>query len=568
MAFTYSQAEQDAFNAAHPGQGTDAGLGTLSPEDQQMAAAIGMNPYDVQSWVTYGPHSGAWAMYGGSAPINGGWSDYLRRTSEGGAAEAARQSNGDGFGLGDFLMSVAPLAILGVGGMGLAGMLGEGAASAGLAGAGAAEAGGLSWLGNSGLATIPEAVAGMGAGTTAAAGGGLSWLGNEGLASIPEAVGSTQGGMFGAFNPGAVMDAAGSAAAYNPGAVLDAATAAAASGGGGAASLIPGFTNAQLVSGGLSLVGGLLSGNAAQGAAKTSADAQLEAARIAADAAKFRPVGVTTRFGQSQFQKDAQGNVIGAGYNLSPDVKAQQDQLMAASGGMLNQFTGSQATTAPMGQAAQSMFNLGQGYLTTDPQAQAAKYLADQKALLATGRERDLANLESRLMSQGRLGLATGGTSTGMMAANPEMEALRNAQLQQDLGLAAAATQGGMDYAKFGAGMVGSGGQMLRDMYGTQQAAYAPYQTALQGSQYLEGLGQNALTLGMDIGKTTSAASGNAGGLLAQGMTNAANTMQPSNAYSPWGAMLTGAGNTVANMSAQQNPTYDPSKFRLVPFGT
>jgi hypothetical protein len=327
-------------------------------------------------------------------------------------------------------------------------------------------------------------------------------------------------------------------------------------------------TGSQLLSGGASLLGGLLSGNAASGAAQTNANAQLEAARIAADAAKFRPVGVTTRFGQSQFQKDANGNVIGAGYNLSPDVKAQQDQLMAASGGMLNQFTGSQAATAPMGQAAQTMFGLGNNYLSTTPQQQAAKYMADQQALLATGRERDLTSLENRLLSQGRLGLATGGTSTGMMAANPEMEALRNAQKQQDLALAAQATQGGMDYARFGAGMVGSGGQMLRDQYGTQTAAYDPYKTAMGGAHYLEGLGQQPLTLGMDIGRQVTSGSAASGSLLAQGMQNAATTMQPANAFSPWGSLLAGGANMMnnyANQQQQQNQTMtiDPATGKV-----
>ena len=58
--------------------------------------------------------------------------------------------------------------------------------------------------------------------------------------------------------------------------------------------------SAALVMGGTSLLGGVLGGNASRDAANTSARAQLEAARIAAEAAKFRPVGVTTRFGASQ----------------------------------------------------------------------------------------------------------------------------------------------------------------------------------------------------------------------------------------------------------------------------
>jgi hypothetical protein len=91
-----------------------------------------------------------------------------------------------------------------------------------------------------------------------------------------------------------------------------------------------------MLSGGLQAVGGYLAGNAAQDAAKTSAQAQIEAARIAADAAKFKPVGVTTRFGQSQFTKDAQGNVVSAGYTMPPDIKAMQDSLIGAAPGMLS----------------------------------------------------------------------------------------------------------------------------------------------------------------------------------------------------------------------------------------
>lgn len=440
---------------------------------------------------------------------------------------------------------IAPVLALGGGLFGLGALGGLGAE----AGAGANSLYGLE-LGGEGVGVGASSV---GAGTGS---GGLSWLGNSGLSSISDAVSSMGSGATG------VAGTAGTAASYSPGAILDAAATAAASGGGSAASLIPGFTNAQLLSGGMQLVGGLLSGSAGQDAANTSANAQLEAARIAADAAKFRPVGVTTRFGSSNFTKDANGNVIGAGYTLSPELKAQQDQLMASSNGLLGQFTGSQLATAPMATAAQTMFGLGQGYLATDPQAQAAKYLADQQALLAAGRERDLTSLENRLLSQGRLGLATGGTSTGMMAANPEMEALRNAQKQQDLALAAQATQGGMDYAKFGAGMVGSGGDMLTSMYNTQSAAYKPYQTAIQGAQYLEGLGQQPLTLGMDIGRQVTAGSAASGGLLAQGMTNAAQTQQ-AGSYSPWGTALMAGGNMLGTMTQPQQQAAQQAQQQL-----
>lgn len=310
------------------------------------------------------------------------------------------------------------------------------------------------------------------------------------------------------------------------------------------------FTGSQLLSGGLSAIGGLLQGNAASNAAQTSADAQIRAAQIAADAARFKPVGVTTRFGTSQFTKDAQGNVTGAGYTMPADIRAMQDQLLGAAPGMLNQFTGSVAATAPMGTAAQRAMSLGNQYLATDPLAQAKKYYDEQQAVMATGRERDQANMLTGEFNRGTYGLATGGTSGGMMAANPRLEAMYNAQRQQDLGLAAAATQGGMDYAKFGAGMVGTGGDLLKSMYGTQSAAYSPFQTALSGAQTIEGLGQNALDMSVNIGKTASPAQ--SGQLLATGMLGAANTMQPANAYSPWGSLFSGAGNSIQNWQNQQ----------------
>jgi hypothetical protein len=310
-----------------------------------------------------------------------------------------------------------------------------------------------------------------------------------------------------------------------------------------------------LLSGGAQILGGVLSGNAAQDAAKTQAQAQLEAARIAADAAKFKPVGVTTRFGQSNFTKDAQGNVVGAGYALTPDVKAQQDKLMGMSNDMLSQYQNAPAAFAPMGAAGQRAMSLGNQYLATDPAAQAQKYMQEQQALLATGRERDTNQMLTGEFNRGTYGLSTGGTSTGMMGANPRLEALYNAQRQQDLGLAAQATQGGMDYAKFGAGMMDVGGALTRGMYQGQTAAYDPYKTALGGAQTIEGLGQNALDLGVNMGKVTSNAQ--SGMLLANGMNAAAQT-QANAAYSPWGTALMAGGNALNQMTQpqQQQPQY------------
>ena len=112
---------------------------------------------------------------------------------------------------------------------------------------------------------------------------------------------------------------------------------------------------AALVLGGASLLGGAMQGQSAERAAGTSAQAQLEAARIAADAARFRPVGITTRYGSSNFKTDAQGNVIGAGYNVSPELRAYQDRLQALTGGALTQAEMAQQQYAPLQQGAQGL---------------------------------------------------------------------------------------------------------------------------------------------------------------------------------------------------------------------
>jgi hypothetical protein len=315
------------------------------------------------------------------------------------------------------------------------------------------------------------------------------------------------------------------------------------------------LTQNGLLSTAATTAGAALNAQAAKDAAQAQADAQIRAAQIAADAAKFKPVGVTTGFGSSQFGFDANGNLTSAGYNLTPEMKAQRDALIGASTGMMGQFTGSQAATAPMADAAQRAMSLGQGYLNTDPQAQAAKYYADQMRLLEPGRADALAQLQAQMQAQGRGGFAIGGGVGGQGAANPQLQALYNAQLQQNNQLAAQATQGGMDYAKFGAGMVGTGGDLLSSMYGTQTAAFNPYKTALGGAQTVEGLGQNALNLGIDMGKTATTASANAGQLLGSGMSNAASTIGSTaqQVGSNWGNLLQGVGTNMANQQAQAN---------------
>lgn len=291
-------------------------------------------------------------------------------------------------------------------------------------------------------------------------------------------------------------------------------------------------------------IGGALEGGGeASSGARMAADQQREAAA----AAKFRPIGVTTGFGTSKFVRDAQGNLTEASYALTPEMQAQQRQLMGVSGGLLNQYQQSQQGLQPIGQAGQGLIGLGQGYLATTPQEQAQKFMAEQQALLAPARQSALSSLQNQQFQQGRTGLAIGG-GNGMMATNPEMAAYYNAIAQQDAQLAAQSTQGGMDYAKFGAGLVGTGGGLMGSMYDLQSQALSPYKTALGGAQTIEGLGQNAMDLGINIGAQGQAGQSTAASLL----SNAARTEMPANQYSPWSGLLSGMSSSLGGMGSAQ----------------
>jgi len=282
--------------------------------------------------------------------------------------------------------------------------------------------------------------------------------------------------------------------------------------GGGGTSNIP-----NLISGGLGTAGNLLQMQESREAAQR-AQARIDAETAAAKAsAAFRPIGMTTRFGTSQFQVDpVTGQLTSAGYTLSPEAKAQQDRFMALSQQGLTQAEQAQAQFAPLQTGAQRLFGLGNQYLAQSPEAVAQNYLNQQMALLQPGREQELANLQNRLQQQGRGGLAVAqGGAYG--ATTPELQALYNARAQQEAQLAANAQQYGQQQVAFGAGLLGTGAQTMGQYYGGQQAAYAPYTTAMGQVQGLEALGQQPFTLGAQLGQTASTAGARVGQLGLQG---------------------------------------------------
>jgi len=289
---------------------------------------------------------------------------------------------------------------------------------------------------------------------------------------------------------------------------------------------------AAAIMGGASLLGGAMQSKAAKSAAQESARAQLEAARIAAEAAKFRPVGVTTRYGASNFQFTPEGYLSGAGYTVSPELKAYQDRLQALTGGALTQAEMAQQQYEPLQQAATGLFGLGQQYLQQTPEQVAAQYMAKQQDLLAPSRERQYAQLQNQLYQTGRGGLSVGATGTrpsgaaGLGATTPEMEAYYNALAQQDAALAAQAQQAGQQQVAFGTGLLGQGAGLLGQYQAGQVGALSPFTSYLGAGSTIEQLGQQPLEMGSALGGRAATAGANVGQSLLYGGLGAAKTIQ------------------------------------------
>jgi hypothetical protein len=371
-----------------------------------------------------------------------------------------------------------------------------------------------------GLLSAPAAIAPTIASAVAPIASAVAPVASTVAPAVAPAVASTAGGLLGSAIPSTVGGALAAGALSTVGGSL-----------GG------------LLSTGLTLGGGLLQEKTAREAAQ-KAQAMIEAETAAAkQAAQFRPVGMTTRFGTSEFKVDpTTGQLVSAGYTLTPEAKAQQDRFVALQNQGLTQAEQAQAQFAPLQTGAQSLFNLGNQYLAQSPQDVAQNYLNQQMALLQPGREMELANLQNRLQQQGRSGLSVAqGGSYG--ATTPELQALYNARAMQEAQLAANAQQAGQQQVQFGAGLLGQGAGAMGQYYGGQQAAYAPYTTASGQVQGLEALGQQPLTMGVGLGQQAAQAGANVGrlGLIGAGQSAELATSQAATT-NPYASLLGGLG--------------------------
>lgn len=226
--------------------------------------------------------------------------------------------------------------------------------------------------------------------------------------------------------------------------------------------------NPALIASGIGMLGSQQAGQAAQ-----------QASQQAAAAGQFRPVGVTTRFGSSNFQFDPSGKLSGAGYNLSPEAQAYQTQLSGMTGQGLMQ--------------GQQLQGLASQYLGESPEAVRQRYMTQQSALLAPKQEQTLAGIRNNLFQTGRGGLATGATTAGGLAAtNPEMAAYYNSLAQQQAQIAAGADVAAQNQIKFGQGLAAG--------------AYEPFKAGFGALGTVEQAGQQALGLGSELGGQASSA--------------------------------------------------------------
>jgi hypothetical protein len=254
---------------------------------------------------------------------------------------------------------------------------------------------------------------------------------------------------------------------------------------------------------GSNLLGSAIAGRSAERSAKTAANAQLEAARIAAEEQRFRPVGITSRFGSSNFQFDPEGRLTGAGYEASPEITALQDRLSALYGSSL----GMAERTAPV---AGGLFDLAGQYMATTPEQARQQYIREQTALLDPIRREEEQRLASSVFGRGRAGLSVGA------AGQPELATLAAARRTQDLQLAAGAEQAAQQRIGFGTGLFGTAAQL-------QTQALSPFQAQFGTAQLLEQAAQQPLDIGAQLGGRAATAGQAVGQTLLQGGTNAAN---------------------------------------------
>jgi len=95
----------------------------------------------------------------------------------------------------------------------------------------------------------------------------------------------------------------------------------------------------------------------------------------------------------------------------------------------------------------------------------------------------------------------------------------------------------------FGSGLLNQGSALMGQYYGGQQAAYAPYATALSGVQNLEQLAQQPYTMGLSLAQQQAQAGANVGRLgLSGAEQSVALATGKAATTNPYSTLLSGVG--------------------------
>lgn len=293
------------------------------------------------------------------------------------------------------------------------------------------------------------------------------------------------------------------------------------------------------IAGGAQLVGGLLGRSSAKSAAsgyEALARAQIESAKIAAEEARFRPIGITTRFGSATPEFNEEGRLSGYTYEASPEVIAFQDQLARLYSGALGQAEQATALQPQFQQAAQGLFNLGQQYI---PQSQ-EQVVAEQMALLRPYDIEEEQRLAATTFGRGRGGLSIG------VSGSPDLKALAEARARRNAQIAASAPELLATRAKQAADLYTQGAGLFGTGYQTQQASLAPFMSQFGAAQQLEETAQQPMQIGAALGAKSAQFGGQAAQIM-QGGANAAANLQ-AQAIDARAAGRAGLGAGIANV--------------------
>jgi hypothetical protein len=303
-------------------------------------------------------------------------------------------------------------------------------------------------------------------------------------------------------------------------------------------------------------------------AGERAASEQRQASREGAAATAFRPVGMTTRFGTSQFTREVDPAtgipyISSAGYTPSPELQAIQNRIFGQLDPSLRYAEQAGGALQPLAPATQRLFQLGEQYIAASPEETAQQYIQSRQALLQPLREQQFAGLRSRGFATGRGGLGVQ-TGTGRAPANPELQAYYNALANQDLQLAAEAEQAGQQRVAFGTGLFGTGANLLGTQYATYGQAFQPLLSTLGASGQVEQMAMQPYRLGLELGTAAQPGSQTAANLYTGGQIQAAQTQYGATAAANaanagfWSGLMTGSANIYARSAGNTGTKTTP----------